>query len=69
LGAARRYEVVGFVENLPDGRVHVVVEGIPSELDAFLDDIATDLAGHIRSVQVEETDASGGFDGFRIKIY
>src|SRR2546426_1082957 len=35
---ARRYEVAGFVRNLPDGRVHLIAEGTADELDALLAD-------------------------------
>ena len=34
---AARFDVTGFVRNLPDGRVHLVVEGDAGEIDAFLE--------------------------------
>ena len=33
---AARFDVTGFVRNLPDGRVHLVVEGDAGEIDGFL---------------------------------
>ena len=33
---AKRYAVVGWVQNLPDGRVHLVVKGNSNEVDLFL---------------------------------
>ena len=39
-GLARRADVAGYVRNLPDGRVHLVVEGDAQELDDFLMAIA-----------------------------
>ena len=32
---AARFDVTGFVRNLPDGRVHLVVEGAADEIDAL----------------------------------
>ena len=32
---AARFDVTGFVRNLPDGRVHLVVEGAADEIDAI----------------------------------
>lgn len=34
--AARELEVHGYVENLPDGRVHLVAEGTPDRVAALL---------------------------------
>ncbi len=61
------FEVTGIVRNLPDGRVELVAEGLPAELDAFriaLQDAG--LAGFIRDEQVIWTDAKNEFRGFEI---
>jgi acylphosphatase len=36
---AAGFHVTGFVRNLSDGRVHLVVEGKPTEIKQFLDAI------------------------------
>ena len=63
---AQNYAVAGFVRNLPDGRVELVAEGPPAELDRFLTAIAERMAGQIRKATVDVRPAIGEFDGFEI---
>lgn len=65
---ARRFEVGGFVKNLPDGRVQLVVEGERSVLDEFLDAVATAMNGHITNTQVNEPRFTGEFTKFDISF-
>jgi acylphosphatase len=66
---ADRFEVSGYVMNLPDGRVELVAEGTAAELDAFLADVQQRMGGHIAKSAVQTGPASGGFDGFAIRMY
>ena len=61
------YNVTGHVRNLSDGRVHLVAEGTPAELDRFLTEIQTAMAGHIRDVHVQNRPATGEFRGFDLR--
>ena len=64
---AQRYDVGGYVKNLADGRVEVVAEGRPEEIDKFLGALADAMQGHIRrSTQVTLTPA-GEFGDFQIR--
>jgi acylphosphatase len=65
---ARRYDVAGFVRNLPDGRVELVVEGQPREVDAFLRDVRDRFSNQIRDERSDVRPATGEFDGFDIRF-
>ena len=64
---AEQFDVAGWVKNLSDGRVRVVVEGKPSELDRFQLAVADAMAGHIDQVEVETEPTQGEFEGFEIR--
>ncbi len=50
---AREYEIVGHVENLPDGRVHLLIEGREDQAEAFLSQVCDDLGHFIKKTQVD----------------
>jgi len=64
---ARRYDVTGYVRNLPDGRVELVAEGQPQELDAFLGEIRERFLGNIRDERRDVQPATGEFTDFEIR--
>jgi acylphosphatase len=64
---AARFAVVGYVRNLPDERVHLVVEGAPDEVAAFLDAIRAEMGHYITSVQQTHQPAAGRFQSFEIR--
>lgn len=62
---ARSLGLAGFVENRPDGSVHVEAEGPPERLDrleAFLR--SGPRPARVEKVESERLEASGEFDGF-----
>lgn len=67
LQVAREYEIAGFVRNLPDGRVHLEVEGNPSEVDAFVTAVTERMEGFIRRTERTPARRSPQFQGFTIK--
>lgn len=64
---ARRQEVTGSVRNLPDGRVHLVLEGTPQEVKATLTEIAAAMEGCIERAEVSEPPATGEFSAFTVQ--
>jgi acylphosphatase len=64
---ARSHPVAGFVRNLPDGRVEMVVEGTAKDLDALASAINRQMDGFIRRTDVSEGKGTGEFTGFSIR--
>lgn len=64
---AAKLEVTGWVRNLPDGRVRLVAEGAPGELDRLLTGIRSEMGPRIREVQEQRGPATGEFDRFSIR--
>ena len=67
---AKEYEVTGWVRNLLDGRVELLVSGNADEVDGFLETIVeSELAGFIKGTQEEpaQPDSLADLRGFEIR--
>jgi acylphosphatase len=64
---ARRYQIAGYVRNLPTGGVELVAEGEPRELDSFLSEVRERFFGNIRHERSDAQPATGEFTGFEIR--
>ena len=61
------YEATGFVRNLPDGRVELVIEGDEAEVQAFLEGVrSSQLGSHIRGTDLTWLSVTGEFKRFEI---
>ncbi len=63
---ARAFEVTGRVRNLADGRVELVAEGTPEELDRFIAAIARRMERYLSGMSAGDAPAGESFDDFRI---
>ena len=64
---AQGFRVVGFVKNLPDGRVQLVVEGESAELDAFLGKLSDAVGGMVQSAEAHSGPAQNLWIDFSIQ--
>jgi len=64
---ARRFEVTGYVQNLPDGRVKCVAEGTMAEVRAFCQDIQDTMAGYIEAADTTTSQATSEFADFTVR--
>ncbi len=67
--AAAGYTVAGYVRNLTDGRVEVVVEGPAGDTEAFCELLAPGPPfGRVRGVEVLEETPRGEFSAFDVRF-
>ncbi len=65
---AKRFSVVGYVQNLPDGRVRLVAEGIAGEVEGLLQAVADRMQGCIRDVDCQQSPPTGEFVTFDLRL-
>ena len=64
---AMQYDVHGYVRNLGDGRVELVVEGPDEEMSALVDSVRRKMGCYISKVDCNDCPATGEFEQFYIK--
>lgn len=64
---AGQYEVAGYVKNLPDGRVELVAEGPPEELERFLAHLRERMHQYIGDEKCDVSAPTGEFADFRTR--
>jgi acylphosphatase len=64
---AMQYNVAGYVKNLPDGRVELVMEGPDQEMEHLLEDVNRKMNCYIQQVNQSVIPATGEFAHFAIR--
>lgn len=64
---ALQYDVQGYVRNLSDGRVELVVEGPEEQMQRLISDVQERMKPYIQSVDQHVVPATGEFGHFFIK--
>lgn len=64
---AMRYNVHGYVRNMDDGRVELVMEGDDREMDGVIQCLRQKMNGFIQKVDSLTTPATGEFETFGIR--
>lgn len=65
---AAGHDVTGFVRNLRDGRVQIVLEGQSTEIDAYLASLQARMQGYVRNITASELAPTGEFSSFEIRF-
>jgi acylphosphatase len=65
---AKAFPVRGYVRNLPDGRVEVIVEGSHSDVEGFLGEIRAARAVGIKRETQSEAPGTGEFTDFTVRM-
>lgn len=64
---AMPHNISGYVRNLPDGRVELVMEGPDQDMEHLLDAIRQKMNHYIRRVDMRDEPPTHAFRGFAIK--
>ncbi len=64
---AQRYAVSGWVKNLHDGSVEMIVEGTQSVIRAYVDEVCHSTHGRVDDKQINKADATNEFKGMNIR--
>ena len=64
---ASKLGLKGWVRNAEDGRVELVCEGEPADIEEFLKKISEVFGGYIRDTSIERSAANGEFEDFDVR--
>ncbi len=64
---AMRHNISGYVRNLRDGRVELVVEGPGEEIEQLLTAVHDRMGDYIRHIDTNDQPATGEFSHFHIR--
>jgi acylphosphatase len=65
---AARYSLTGYVRNTPDGKVELLLQGHPKDIEDCLDDIKQTFERYIKNVSIEDVPFDAEYDSFMIRV-
>jgi len=60
-------QITGYVRNLPDGRVELVIEGSTTDTEEAANRVRAAMGSYIHAEMQELLPATGEFDGFGVR--
>jgi acylphosphatase len=63
---ANRHQLTGFVRNLPDGTVEMLIQGTSGAIDDCIRDIKEYFSGYIRETKIKEIPSNSQHKDFEI---
>ncbi len=63
---ARQYNVTGYVRNLPDGTVEMLLQGPAQEIDNCITEVQDSFEGYIRDTRIEDAPYNPRYTDFRV---
>jgi acylphosphatase len=63
---ANRHQLTGFVRNLPDGTVEMLIQGSSQAIDDCIRDIKGYFSGYIREIKIKEIPSNPQYKDFKI---
>lgn len=63
---ANRYELTGYVKNLPNGQVEMLVQGNPKDIEGCLRDISESFKSMIRDTHKQKVSVRNKYKSFQI---
>lgn len=63
---AHRHQLTGFVRNLPDGTVEMLIRGISGAVDDCIRDIQEEFGGYVIETKIEEIPPDIRYKDFKI---
>jgi acylphosphatase len=63
---ANRHQLTGFVRNLPDGTVEMLIQGSSQAIDDCIRDIKEYFSGYIRETKIKEIPSNSQYKDFEI---
>ena len=64
---ADQFSVSGWVKNLPNGSVEMIVEGEVSELKRYIAAVKSSTHGNVTDTEITKSDATSEFSGMEIR--